>query len=133
MVRNDVAGAAVVDSNEIVAAASRVGIDAAVQQDDRSAGLHERSHNFFVQFILRRGEFKRREENSGDATFDVLSAKPSSAKFFSLLARAGGSPEQSVAFVIAGLRHALTDRFEDLGQAQIRNEKPENVRLVRFP
>ena len=69
-----IAGAAVVDADQIVHAAFRVRDDRAIQHDDRNAGVVERSRNLPVDGVLARRQFERREEDAGHPALDVLTA-----------------------------------------------------------
>ena len=79
---DDVAGAPVVDADEIVVAAARIGHDRAIEQDDGNAGVVERLRDARVDVVFFRRELERREEHAGDAAVDVLPAQVPGASSF---------------------------------------------------
>ena len=73
---DDVAGPAVVDADEVVMPAPRIGHDRAVEKDDGDAGVVEGARDARVDVVFFRRELERREEHARDAAFDVLPAQP---------------------------------------------------------
>ena len=76
MLGDDVAGPAVVDADEVVMPALRIGHDRAVEKDDGDAGLVQRARDAGIDVVFFRRELERREEHTRDPALDVLPAQP---------------------------------------------------------
>jgi hypothetical protein len=131
---DEVPGAPVVDADEVVVPAPRVGDDRPVEQDDRDARVVEGLRDAAVDLVLRGRELERREEDARHLPVDVMAAELPGALFlgqaFALRAVLAGhaAPDERM---LAGERrrhHALADRLEDLRLAEVGDQESEGER-----
>src|SRR6478672_5677754 len=107
MLGNDVAGAAIVDANEIVVASPRVRRDRSIEQDDGNPGVVERAGDPLVDVVRIARTLKRCNKYSGYAAIDVLAAQLPGALLFR---HAGGAaPDERMFTRDWRGHHALTD------------------------
>ena len=121
----DVAGATVVDADEIVVAATRIGKRGTIEEHDRNPRGVERLDDPQVDIVLMASLLERREEDTGHASIDVLAAHLPGPLFLGAAAPIRAAPHQGVLTGERRTHHPLTDRLEDLGLAKVRNEQAE--------
>ena len=124
-----VARAPIVDADEIVDAALRIGHHRAIEQHDRNARGVERLRDLQIDRVLVRRQLERGEEHAGDAAVDELAAQLPRAVGLRRGTARQAAPEERMLPRQRRRHHPLTDRLEDLGLAQIRNEQPEEPRV----
>src|SRR5438552_9314792 len=126
MLRDDVSGTAIVDTNEVMTSSLRIRNEGAIQQDHGNSRLIERADNSSVVLVLGGRQFQRREEDPGDLALDVLQAQFPGSFLLRPLSR-GGAPEERVPARSRGSHHALPDRFEDGGFLAVGDQESERA------
>ena len=125
MLRDDVSGPTVVDADEIVVAATRIGKRGTIEEHDRNPCGIERLDDPQVDIVLMESLLERREEDTGHASIDVLAAHLPGPFFLRATAPIRAAPHEGVLTGERRTHHALTDRLEDFGLAKVRNEQAE--------
>src|SRR2546421_10516941 len=126
MLRDDVSGTTIVDADEVMTSSLRVRNEGTIQKDHGNSSRIEGADNSSVVLVLRRREFQRREEDSGDLALDVLQAQFPGSFLLRPLSR-GGAPEERVPARSRGGHHALPDRFEDGGFLAVGDQESERA------
>jgi hypothetical protein len=78
-----------------------------------------------VDLVLCRGELQGSEKDPRDSPVDVLTAQVPRALFLRAAGAGEASPHQRMLARERRCHHALTNRLEDVGLAQVRDQKPE--------
>src|SRR5579872_6287886 len=114
MLGNYEAGTAIVDSHQIVAAAARVIVDIAIEQDDRNLGLVKDPGDALVDLVLSFCQLHWSEEYARNTALEVILTKLFCLLLLRGTRRGSGSPEQVMMTSDAGDRDAAADGFKDL-------------------
>ena len=122
-----VAGPAVVDADQVVLAAVRIGHQIAIEQHQGNAGAVEDAGDASIDRVFLAGELERCEEHARHLLLDELRAGLGRLFLDVRRIRQRAAPEQRVLLPVPGIGHAAADRFEDLGAPQFRNEQAEHV------
>ena len=122
----DVAGAVIIDADEVVCAVGGGGLlGAAVEEDDGDArGVHE-FHDAGIDQGAGGAEFEGREEDAGDTARDGLARELHGLLFLAGGALLGVGPEESVSGSVGRGGDALADGFEDFGLAEVGDDEAE--------
>jgi hypothetical protein len=73
--RDSIAGAPVIDADQVVSTSFRVGDDGAIQQDERDTRIVECLRDLPVDGVLTGRQFERREEDTRHSPVDVLATE----------------------------------------------------------
>src|SRR5882757_1923381 len=127
MLRNQEARPAVIDADQIVLRAHRIGRVAPVQQNHRDAGPIESDHDAVVDGILRGRELQWSKEDPGDLLFNILLTELFGLPLLQRGVAHRMAPQQGVRFGDWRLHYAVADRLEDFSAAEIGNQQPEDM------
>ena len=127
MLGDHVTRTAIVDAHQIMLRVLGVGHDRTIEQHDRDPCLVERAQDAAIHLVLGGRELDRCEEHARHAALDVLPAQAQRARLIGGCLGRRASPDQRMSARERGRHHALTDRLEDLGLAEIRDQKTEGL------